>query len=62
MFVPDSKLQEKHMPANKIEPADTTEPTPEPVKLVTLQKSTCKVTVPEAIVESYEKQGFKRVD
>jgi len=50
------------MAAKKIEPAETTEPTPEPVKLVTLQKSTCKVTVPEAIAESYEKQGFTRVD
>jgi hypothetical protein len=36
------------------------EPAPEPVQ-VTLKKSTCVVTVPEPVAESYEKQGFERV-
>jgi hypothetical protein len=34
----------------------------EPEKMVTLQKSTCKVTVPESVGKSFEEQGFTRVD
>jgi hypothetical protein len=42
---------------------DVTTPEQPAEKLVTLQKSTCKVTVPEgAIADSWRKAGFEDVD
>jgi hypothetical protein len=42
---------------------DVTTPEQPAEQLVTLQKSTCKVTVPEgAIADSWRKAGFEDVD
>ena len=54
------------MATKKTEPEPKAEKLPAPApsapKMVTLKKSSCVVTVPEATAPSYEKQDFKRVD